>query len=88
MRTIEAFDDYSDPVQEALNEILLPQFFGQEEPLPEELCDLVPLTPAQDGLGVPNLKAEAPLQYAASKLLIKHHVESIKWQSQHMGPSR
>ena len=35
------------------------------------------LTPAQGGLGVPNLKPEASLQYAASKLFTKHHVESI-----------
>ena len=89
MRTIEAFEDYTDPipVQEALNEILLPQLFGQEEPLSDELFELVTLTPAQGGLGVPNLKVEAPLQYAASKLFTKHHVESIKCQSVKMRPS-
>ena len=46
MRTIEAFEDYVDPVHETLNEILLPQIFGQEEPLADELCELVTLIPA------------------------------------------
>ena len=61
MQTIEAFEDYTDPILEVLNEILRPQLFGQEERLPDELRELVTLTPAQGGLGVPNLKAEAPL---------------------------
>ena len=87
MRTIEAFEDYTDPVQEALNEILLPQLFGQDEPLSDELCELVTLTPAQGGLGVPNLRVETPMQYAASKIFTKHHVESIKCQSVEMRPS-
>ena len=87
MRTIEAFEEYVDPVHEALNEILLPQLFGQEELLSSELCELVTLTPAQGGLGVPNLKIEAPQQYAASKLFTKQHVDSIKCQSASMEPS-
>ena len=33
------------------------------------LRERVTLTPAQGGLGVPNLRVEAPRQYAASKLL-------------------
>ena len=45
------------------------------------------LTPAQGGLGVPNLKVETPMQYAASKIFTKHHVESIKCQSVEMRPS-
>ena len=68
-------------------EILLPQLFGQEKRRPGELCELVTLTPAQGGLEVPNLKAEAPLQYPASKLFTKIHVDSIKCQSTDMGPS-
>ena len=87
MRTIGAFEDYTDPVQEALSEILRPQLLGQEESLPVELCELVNLTPAQSGLGIPNLKFEAPLQYAASKLFSKHYVELIKCQIAEMGPS-
>ena len=32
LRTIEAFEEYVDPIHEVLNEMLLPQLFGQEEP--------------------------------------------------------
>ena len=67
-----------------------PVTFGQEErsPLSDKLCELVTLKPAQSGLGVPNLKAEASLKYAASKLLTKHHValESINCESVELGP--
>ena len=87
MRTIKAFEDYTNSLWEALNEVLLPQLFDQEEPLSDQLCELATLTPAQGGLGVPNLKAEAPLQYAASKLFTKHHIDSIECQSADMGPS-
>ena len=87
MRTIEAFEYCTDPVQEGLNEILLLQLFGQEEPLWNELCEVIPSTPAQAGLGVPNPKAEAPLQYLPSKLFTKHYVESIKCQYAEIRPS-
>ena len=60
MQTIEAFEEYIDPVREALNEMLFPQVFGLEEPLVDELCEPMTLTPAQGGLGVPNLRVEAP----------------------------
>jgi hypothetical protein len=83
MRTIEAFEEYVDPIHEALNEILLPQLFGQEEPLADEL---VTLTPVQGGLGVPNLRFEAPQKYAASKVLTEQHVNSIRCQSVSMEP--
>ena len=52
MRTIESFEDYIDPIQEVIDELLLPTLFGQSEPLPKE---------------VPDLRAEAPQQLAASK---------------------
>ena len=58
--------------------------FGKEQPLPDELCDLVTLTPAQGGLGMPDLRSEAPRQYAASKSITSLHVESIKAQSSFM----
>ena len=70
-----------------MNEILPPQLFGQEKRPSDELCELVTLTPAQGGLGVPNLKAEAPLQYAPSKLFTKNHIDSIKCQSPDLRPS-
>ena len=60
MRTIESFEDYVDPIQEAIDDLLLPTLFGQPEPLPSDLRQLVTLTPAQGGLGVPDVRFEAP----------------------------
>ena len=37
MRTIESFEDYVDPIQEAINDLLLPTLSGQTEPLPSDL---------------------------------------------------
>ena len=37
MRTIDSFEDYVDPIQEAIDDLLLPTFFGQSEPLPNEV---------------------------------------------------
>ena len=65
MQPIEAFEDYTERVQKNLNEILLSQRFGLEETLSVKLCELRTSTPAQGGLSVPNLKAEAPLKHAA-----------------------
>ena len=62
MRTIESFEDYVDPIQD----LLLPTLFGQTEPFPSDLRELVTLTLAQGGLGVPHLRFEAPQQFAAS----------------------
>ena len=41
VRTIESFEDYVDPIQEAIDDLLLPTLFGQAEPLPSELRQLV-----------------------------------------------
>ena len=54
MRTIESCEDYADPVQEAIDDLLLPTLFGQTELLSSDLRQRVTLTPAQGGLGVPN----------------------------------
>ena len=78
MRTIEYFEEYVDPIHEAMHEMFLPLLFGQEEPLSDELCDLVTLTPAQGGVGMPDLRSETSRQYAASKSITSLHVESIK----------
>ena len=64
--------------------MFLPTLFGQAEPLPDELSELVTLTPAQGGLGMPDLTTEAPQQYSASKPFTKQHVESIEFQSEIM----
>ena len=50
MGTIESFEDYVDPIQEAINILPFPTMFGQTEPLHSDLRQLVTLTPAQGGL--------------------------------------
>ena len=77
-------EDYVEPVDQATNDIFLPVLFGQTEPLPEELRELFTLPPAQGGLGIPDMEAEAPQQYAASKLIIAPHVAAICTQSTFM----
>ena len=54
------------PIQEAIDDLLFPTLFGQMEPLPSDLRQLVTLTPTQGGLGLPDLRFEAPQQFAAS----------------------
>ena len=48
---------------------------------------LVTLTPAQGGLGVPDLRFEAPQQFAASTSITATHVDSITTQSMSMEKS-
>ena len=84
MRTIESFEDYVDPVQEAIDDLLLPSLFGQSEPLPDEVRQLVTLTTAQGGLGMPDLRSDAPQQFAASTSITAAHVGSIIAQSTFM----
>lgn len=77
MRTIESFEDYTDPIHEVINEIFIPTLFGQVEPLADPLQELITLTPTQGGLGIPLLKEEAPQQFAASKKITALHKQSI-----------
>ena len=81
LRTIDSFEDYVDPIQEVVNRLFLPVLFGQTEPLPDQLNDLITLTPAQGGLGIPSLREEAPLQYTSSKQITSPHMEAILAQS-------
>ena len=74
MRTIDFFEDYVEPIDEAINGIFLPVLFRQSEHLPDELRELFTLPPAQGGLGIPDLKAEVSQQYAASTIIIAPHV--------------
>ena len=53
MRTIDFFEDYVEPIDEAINGIFLPVLFRQSEHLPDELRELFTLPPAQGGLGIP-----------------------------------
>jgi len=84
MRTIDSFEDYVEPIDETINDIFLSVLFGQTESLSGELRELFTLPPAQGGLGLPDLKAEAPQQYAASKLITVPHVAAIRTQSTFM----
>ena len=84
MRTMESFEDYVDPFQETIDDLLLLTLFGQTEPLPSDLRQLVTLTPAQGEPGVPNLRFEAPQQFAASTSITAPHVDSITTQSMFM----
>ena len=51
MRTIDSFEDYVEPIEEAINDIFLPVLFHQMEPLPAELRELFVLPLAQGGSG-------------------------------------
>ena len=84
MRTIESFEDYVDPIQEVIDDLFLPTLFGQTEPLPSDLRELVTLTHAQGGLGVPDLLFETAQQFAASTSITVQRVDSITTQSMFM----
>ena len=84
LRTMKSFEDYVDPIQEVIDDLLLPTLFGQTEPLPSALRQLVTLTPAQGGLGASNLRFEAPQQFAASTSITASHVDLITTQSMFM----
>ena len=77
IRIIESFEDYVDSIQEAIDDFPLLTLFGQTEPHPSDLCQLVTLTPAKGGLGVPDLWFEAPQQFAVSITITASHVYSI-----------
>ena len=68
MRTIGSFEDYVEPIQEVIEDVLLPTLFGQSEPIPNEVRRLAALATGQGGLGIPDLRSEAPQQFAASRL--------------------
>ena len=76
-----------EPTDEAINDNFLPVLFSQTEPLPDELRELFTLLPAQGGMGIPGLKAEALQQYAASTLITKPYVAAIRTQSTFMPES-
>ena len=88
MRTIESFEDYVDPIQEAIDDLLLPTLFGQTEPLPSDLRQLVTLTPAQGGLGVPDLRFEAPQQFAAFKYVNNSTARRFYYHTDHVHGGR
>ena len=78
---IESFEEYVDPIEKVIHTSFLPSLFGRAEPLPEELKELVNLSPAQDGIGIPDLKRESSEQFNASLDITAPHVNSIVTQS-------
>ena len=78
LRTIESFEEYVDPIEDTS---FLPSLFGRAEPLPKELKELVNLSPAQGGIGIPDLKRESSEQFTALLGITAPHVNSIATQS-------
>ena len=66
LRTIESFEEYVDPIEEVMHTSIFPSLFGRPDPLPKELKELVNLSPAQGGIGIPDLKRESSEQFNAS----------------------
>ena len=81
LRTIESFEGYVDPIEEVIHTSFPPLLFGRAEPLPEELKELVNLSPAQGGIWIPDLKRESSEQFNASLDITAPHVNSIVTQS-------
>ena len=57
MRTIGSFEVYVDPIQEVIEDLLLPTLFGQSKPLSNEVRRLATLGTGQGDLGIPDLKS-------------------------------
>jgi len=57
MRTIGSFGDYVEPIQEVIEDVLLPTLFGQSEPIPNEVGRLSTLATGQGDLGIPDLRS-------------------------------
>ena len=74
----------NNPIQDSIDNLLLPTLFGQTEPLPSGLRQFVTLTSAQGGLGVPDLQFEAPQQLVASMSITPLHEDSVTTQSMFM----
>ena len=81
LRTIKCFEEYVDPIEEVIHTFFFPSLFGRVDLLPEELKRLVSISPAQGGIGIPDLKHESSEQFNASLNRTAPHVNSIVTQS-------
>ena len=70
-----------DPIEEVIHTSFLPSLFGRAKPLHEDLKELVSLSTAQCGIGIPHLKRESLEQFNASLNITAPHVNSIVTQS-------
>ena len=66
-----------DPIEEVLHTSFIPSLFGRAEHLPEELKELVNLSPAQGGIGIPDLKRESSEQFNALLGITAPHVHLL-----------
>ena len=76
MRTIEGFENYLEPLDNTINEQLIPSLFGSDTPM-DELRGVFALNPGDGGLGMPVPSKEAAQQHASSLLITQPHVQSI-----------
>ena len=77
LRTIEGFEEYTDMLQEVINDAFVPSLAGEDTPFTPTQNRLFSLPASQGGLGIPQLKE----QFSASLNLTSAHRESIKDQN-------
>ena len=75
LRTIENFDEYLYPIDNILDNKLIPTLFGAKTP--EVPRDLLALNPNDGGIGVNILGQISSNQFKASTKITQPHVESI-----------
>ena len=87
MRRIDSWR-HVEPADEAINDIFVPVLFGQTARLPEELQELFTRPPAQEGLGIPDMKAEFSQHIrclkvnnstACSSYMYEEHLHASGW---------
>ena len=69
------------PIEEVIHTSFLPSLSGRVEPLSKKVKELVNLSPAQGGIGIPDLKRESSEQFNLSLGITAPHVNSIVTQS-------
>jgi hypothetical protein len=75
LRTIENFEEYLHPIDDLLDNSLIPTLFGAKTP--EVPRDLLALNPNDGGIGFNVLGRISSIQFEASKKITQPHVESI-----------
>ena len=75
LRTIESFEEYLQPIDDLLENSLIPTILGSK--IPEVPRDLLALNPNDGGIGVNVLGKISSVQFQASTKITKPHVESI-----------
>ena len=80
LSTIEGFEEYTNMLQEVINDAFVPSLAGEDTPFTPTQNRLFSLPSSQGGLGIPQLKEQASIQFLASLKLTSAHRESIKDQ--------